>query len=222
MKQARKQPTGKITEHFTWEEFFKIRSAVRNRLTGQTLDWWLHPPIEHLENIKRLATYVLEPLRLVAECPISISVGGGYRPLLVNNYCGSKTDASRHRTGGAADVSVKGIPKNYDNVGLSTSSGNGRLWLTIVNDILRPKPLMPIAEVVHSSGRWLYPGFIHLAVREHGKDTYGVRALKRDNPYRRLVKYDSGRKFLAEAKKHVKDDSYLVQANMKLQGTLLA
>lgn len=211
MKQARRQPTGKISEHFRWEEFFKIRSAVRNKLKGQTLDYWLHPPLDHLTNIKRLATHILEPLRVLAGAPIKISVGGGYRPLLVNRYCGSRSNTSRHLKGGASDFKVLGSVLNADTMGYTTRSSNGKIWLSIVSDQVREKPLLPIAEVVHSSGRWLYPGFIHVAVRYNKRDTYGVRALKRDKPYRRLVNYASGRQFIAQAKTRSVKNSYLAQ-----------
>ena len=85
----------RLSKNFTLEEFLVSQTAARHGIN-------MIPPDEVVDNLQRLVTGCLQPLRDEAG-PIFIS--SGYRPLELNTRIGgSKT--SRHVTGEAADLKV--------------------------------------------------------------------------------------------------------------------
>jgi len=85
----------RLSPNFTLQEFLRSQEAIRTGLQ-------IEPTPEAIENLARLCTDVLEPIRAVVG-PISIS--SGYRPKWLNDRVGgSKT--SQHLTGCAADIHV--------------------------------------------------------------------------------------------------------------------
>ena len=85
-----------LTEHFTLEELIYSSTAKAKGLKNE-------PTQDHIENLKLLAQYVLEPIREKIGCPLVIS--SGYRSEKVNALVGgSKT--SQHILGQAADIQI--------------------------------------------------------------------------------------------------------------------
>ena len=85
-----------LTEHFTLEELIYSSTAKAKGLKNE-------PTQDHIENLKLLCEYVLEPIREKIGCPLVIS--SGYRSEKVNAIVGgSKT--SQHILGQAADIQI--------------------------------------------------------------------------------------------------------------------
>lgn len=95
-----------LTEHFTLEELIYSSTAKQKGLKNE-------PTQDHIENLKLLCEYVLEPIREKIGCPLVIS--SGYRSEKVNALVGgSKT--SQHILGQAADIQI--FDKTKTNVDL--------------------------------------------------------------------------------------------------------
>ena len=85
-----------LTEHFNLEELTYSSTAKQKGLKNE-------PTQDHIENLKLLCEYVLEPIREKIGCPLVIS--SGYRSEKVNALVGgSKT--SQHLLGQAADIQI--------------------------------------------------------------------------------------------------------------------
>ena len=85
-----------LTEHFNLEELVYSSTAKSKGLKNE-------PTQDHIENLKLLCEYVLEPIREKIGCPLVIS--SGYRSEKVNALVGgSKT--SQHILGQAADIQI--------------------------------------------------------------------------------------------------------------------
>ena len=86
-----------LSKNFTLKEFTKSTSALRAGISND-------PTEEHIENIKLLVKYVLQPLREALGKPIRVT--SGYRSFELNKAIrGSKN--SQHCKGQAADLQFK-------------------------------------------------------------------------------------------------------------------
>lgn len=83
-----------LSKHFTLDEMTK--SATATRLGIQNV-----PTAEHLENLRDLVEYVLEPLRIHYGRPIIVT--SGYRCPSLNKAVGGAAK-SQHATGQAVDI----------------------------------------------------------------------------------------------------------------------
>ena len=89
----------KLTANFALHEFLRSQTAARH---GISMD----PPIEVIDNLRRLCVDILQPLREHVGVPITIS--SGFRPLELNTLIGGST-TSAHMDGRAADIIIEGI-----------------------------------------------------------------------------------------------------------------
>ncbi len=119
----------RLSKNFTLEEFLVSQTATR-----QDIDM---TPSQHvIENIQRLVTACLQPLR--DEVGVGIFISSGFRPLELNTRIGgSKTSA--HIRGDAADLKVINQTP-YDTCEL----------------IVAMK--LPFDQVIHEFGRWVHLG----------------------------------------------------------------
>jgi uncharacterized protein YcbK (DUF882 family) len=88
----------KISEHLELSELTRSESAKRNGLSNK-------PTPEHIENLKKLADRVFEPIRNYFCEPIRIS--SGYRSSGLNRLIGGST-TSQHSSGEAIDIDMDG------------------------------------------------------------------------------------------------------------------
>lgn len=94
----------KLSEHFTLEEFIKSDTADKNKIDNT-------PTKEAKENIQKLVTDIMQPIRDLWED--SIIITSGYRCKELNEKVGgSKTSA--HLYGMACDFQAKDKSKNKD------------------------------------------------------------------------------------------------------------
>lgn len=85
-----------LSTNFTLEELIHSNTAKAKGLKNE-------PTQDHIENLKLLCEYVLEPIRKKIGCPLVIS--SGFRSTKVNELVGgSKT--SQHILGQAADIQI--------------------------------------------------------------------------------------------------------------------
>ena len=87
----------KISEHLELSELTRSESAKRNNILNI-------PKPEHLENLKKLADKVFEPIRNHFCKPIRIS--SGYRSAELNKITKGSSATSQHSTGEAIDIDM--------------------------------------------------------------------------------------------------------------------
>lgn len=87
-----------LSKHLSLAEVTRSESAKRNGISNQ-------PTAEHLENFKKLAEKVFEPIREHFKAPIHIS--SGYRSLALNKKIGGSS-TSQHCSGEAIDIDMDG------------------------------------------------------------------------------------------------------------------
>ena len=88
----------KISKHLSLAEVTRSDSAKRNGISNE-------PTAEHLENFKKLAEKVFEPIREHFKAPIHIS--SGYRSVALNKKIGGSL-TSQHCSGEAIDIDMDG------------------------------------------------------------------------------------------------------------------
>lgn len=88
----------KLSTHLSLAEVTRSESAKRNGISNE-------PTAEHLENFKKLAEKVFEPIREHFKTPIHIS--SGYRSLALNKKIGGSL-TSQHCSGEAIDIDMDG------------------------------------------------------------------------------------------------------------------
>lgn len=84
----------RLTEHFSLEEMTFSETAVRHGINNK-------PDAQSRKNLLELCEHVLEPVRTLANGPISVT--SGYRSPTLNSIIGGSAD-SQHKIGEAADI----------------------------------------------------------------------------------------------------------------------
>lgn len=152
----------KLTENFYLEEFLVSQTAIRH---GINMD----PPVDVIENLRRLCVDILQPARDVLAVPLSVS--SGYRPLELNQLIGG-SPTSAHPYGRAADV----IPHRP-------------VTPLKLAETIRDMDL-PYDQVIQEFGRWVHVGISEeevdvrmeelTAFKEAGRTKYihGLREVK--------------------------------------------
>lgn len=96
----------KLSEHLSLDEVTKSDTAKRKGISNQ-------PTPEHLENFKKLAQNIFEPVRNHFGKPIHIS--SGYRSEALNKAIGGSL-SSQHCKGEAIDIDMDGSSDGVTNV----------------------------------------------------------------------------------------------------------
>ena len=129
-----------LTEHFTLEELIYSSTAKAKGLKNE-------PTQDHIENLKLLAQYVLEPIREKIGCPLVIS--SGFRSEKVNALVGgSKT--SQHILGQAADIQI-----------FDKTKTNKDLFETIVSMVKNNE--LQVGQVIWEFGE-TEPNWVHVSL----------------------------------------------------------
>jgi len=95
----------KLSEHLDLAEVTRSDSAKRKGISNE-------PTAEHLENFKKLAENIFEPIRKHFGVPIHIS--SGYRSKALNTAIGGSL-TSQHCTGEAIDIDMDGSANGVTN-----------------------------------------------------------------------------------------------------------
>ena len=140
-----------LSKNFSLDEFLVSETAYRHGID-------MTPPPTVVDNIKKLVTTCLQPIRDAAESPLIIT--SGYRPDELNTLInGSKTSA--HRFGRAADFTVIGL----------NPFETCQLILTLD---------LQYDQLIHEFGRWVHLGIADdlprhqnlTAINENGRTRY--------------------------------------------------
>lgn len=119
----------KLTDNFSLYEFLRSQTAARHDID-------MDPPVDVIDNLRRLCVDILQPLRESAGRPITIS--SGYRPPKLNELIGGST-TSAHMDGRAADLIIEGMSPLE------------------VSQMIRALEL-PYDQVIHEFGQWVHVG----------------------------------------------------------------
>jgi len=148
----------RLSKNFTLDEFLISQTAVRHGID-------MTPPDEVIDNLQRLVTGCMQPLRDETG-PIFIS--SGFRPLELNTRIGgSKTSA--HVSGDACDFKV------ISQTPFETCE------LVVAMDL-------PFDQVIHEFGRWVHLGVADIlrleqltAYKKDGKTRYSYGILRMED-----------------------------------------
>lgn len=140
-----------LSKHLSLAEVTRSESAKRNGISNQ-------PTAEHLENFKKLAEKVFEPIREHFKAPIHIS--SGYRSLALNKKIGGSS-SSQHCSGEAIDIDMDG-----------TSITNKQVFDFI-------KQHLEFDQLIWEFGTASNPDWVHVSYESTGKQRKQVlRAIK--------------------------------------------
>jgi hypothetical protein len=95
----------KLSEHLDLSEVTRSETAKRKGISNE-------PTAEHLENFKKLAENIFEPIRKHFGVPIHLS--SGYRSKALNTAIGGSL-TSQHCTGEAIDIDMDGSANGVTN-----------------------------------------------------------------------------------------------------------
>lgn len=150
----------RLTDNFALYEFLRSQTAARHDIA-------MDPPIEVIDNLRRLCVDILQPLRDTID--LSITISSGYRPPELNRLIGGST-TSAHPYGRAADIIINGMDP-----------------LDVAKTIRDME--LPYDQVIHEFGQWVHVGIsdeednVRLqeltAYRKNGKTRYdlGLRSV---------------------------------------------
>jgi len=140
-----------LSKHLSLAEVTRSESAKRNGISNE-------PTAEHLENFKKLAEKVFEPIREHFNTPIHIS--SGYRSAALNKKIGGSL-TSQHCSGEAIDIDMDG-----------TSITNKQVFDYIKNNLV-------FDQMIWEFGTDKNPDWVHVSYESTGKQRKQIlRAIK--------------------------------------------
>jgi zinc D-Ala-D-Ala carboxypeptidase len=143
----------KLSEHLDLAEVVKSDSAKRKGISNM-------PTPEHIENFKKLAVNVFEPIRKHFGVPIHIS--SGYRSKALNTAIGGSL-SSQHCTGEAIDIDMDGSAHGVTN--------------KMVFDFIKNN--LSFDQLIFEFGTKDAPDWVHVSYESTGKQRKQVlRAVK--------------------------------------------
>jgi uncharacterized protein YcbK (DUF882 family) len=136
----------KISQYFSLSEFTRSQTAARQYIDNT-------PSEIAIENIKKLATQVLDPLREAIGKPITVS--SGYRSPRLNKAVGG-AENSDHMRGLSADIIIAGVhPSDVCKTALNLG--------------------LPMKNIINEYGKWT-----HITLGEEGQKTIAMTAEKQN------------------------------------------
>ena len=146
----------RLSKNFTLEEFLVSQTAERHGID-------MHPPELIVDNLRRLVTSGLQPLR--DEVGVGIFISSGWRPHELNTLIGGSI-TSAHPRGEAADFKVIGMTP-FDTCKLIVAME------------------LPFDQVIHEFSKWVHFGIADIlrgeqltAYRKDGKTRYVNRIVR--------------------------------------------
>ena len=155
-----------LTPHFTLQEMTESQTAKEHGIANV-------PPPEVVENLQRLCTHTLEPLREKLGLPIIIT--SGYRTKELNEIIVHASRKSQHLVGCAADFYVSGLTDSTDNTDISGLSARERLvkaFRLIIED-----------EDIDFDQLIIYPTFIHVSYVSRERNRHQITKANGNGTY---------------------------------------
>jgi hypothetical protein len=153
----------KISEHLDLSEVTRSDSAKRKGISNE-------PTAEHLENFKKLAANVFEPIRNHFGFPIHIS--SGYRSKALNTAIGGSL-TSQHCKGEAIDIDMDG-------------SSNG-ITNKMVFDYIKAN--IKFDQMIWEFGNDTNPDWVHVSYSASGKQRGQILKAIKSNGATKYVPY---------------------------------
>jgi hypothetical protein len=133
----------RISEHLDLSEVTRSETAKRKGISNE-------PTAEHLENFKKLAENIFEPIRNHFKVPIHIS--SGYRSKALNTSIGGSL-TSQHCSGEAIDIDMDGSSNGVTN--------------KMVFDFI--KSTLNFDQMIWEFGNSSNPDWVHVSYESTGK-----------------------------------------------------
>lgn len=144
----------RISTHLDLVEVTRSETAKRNGISNE-------PTPEHLENFKKLAENIFEPIRNHFGVPINIS--SGYRSIALNKFIKGST-TSQHCTGEAIDIDMDGSSSDVTN--------------KMVFDFIKNK--LNFDQLIWEFGTKDKPDWVHVSYESNGKQRKQIlKAIKK-------------------------------------------
>jgi zinc D-Ala-D-Ala carboxypeptidase len=144
----------KLSQHLDLSEVVRSDMAKRKGISNM-------PIPEHIENFKKLAENIFEPIRKHFGVPIMIS--SGYRSNALNTAIGGSL-TSQHCSGEAIDIDMDGTTRGVTN--------------KMVFDFIKDK--LNFDQLIFEFGTKDAPDWVHVSFESNGKQRKQVlRAIKR-------------------------------------------
>lgn len=159
-----------LTPHFKLREFTESATAKKHGIANV-------PPPEAVENLRRLCTHTLEPLREKLGLPIVIT--SGYRTKELNDIIVHASRKSQHMSGQAADFWVSGFKFQV------SSPESHREFLTRAFRLIITDPEVDFDKVI------IYPTFIHVSFVSPSANRHSIMEAKGDGKYKSLTRADA-------------------------------
>ena len=158
-----------LTPHFQLREFTESATAMKQGIANV-------PPPEAVENLKRLCTHTLEPLREKLGLPIIIT--SGFRTKALNEIIVHAARKSQHMAGQAADFYVAGI------AGQARNEGHRELLIKAFRLIIED-------ESIDFDQLIIYPSFIHVSYVSREKNRHQRTRASGNGHYAALSRADA-------------------------------
>ena len=142
-----------LSEHLTLAEVIRSETAKRHGISNM-------PTPEHIENFKKLAEKVFEPIRNHFRCPIHIS--SGYRSKELNACTPGASTTSDHCHGCALDLDQQGHSQGITN----------KQVFDYIKENLKYK------QLIWEGGTSEEPDWVHVSYDENNLKNETLRAVK--------------------------------------------
>ncbi len=152
-----------LTPHFKLREFTESATAMKHGIDNR-------PTPEVVENLQRLCTHTLEPLREKLGLPIVIT--SGFRTKELNEIIVHAARKSQHLVGCAADFYVSGQTDNTDISGLSARKRLVKAFRLIIED-----------EDIDFDQLIIYPSFIHVSYVSQERNRHQITKANGNGTY---------------------------------------
>ena len=159
-----------LTPHFELREFTESATAKKHGIDNR-------PTPEVVENLRRLCTHTLEPLREKLGLPIIIT--SGYRTKELNDIIVHASRKSQHMSGQAADFWVSGF-KFQDSGQASHRELLIKAFRLIITD-----------ESIDFDQLILYPNFIHVSYVSQERNRHQITKANGNGMYCALSRADA-------------------------------
>ena len=159
-----------LTPHFKLREFTESATAMKHGIDNR-------PTPEVVENLQRLCTHTLEPLREKLGLPIIIT--SGYRTKELNEIIVHASRKSQHMSGQAADFYVAQGPVQGSRV-----QGSRELLIQAFRLIIT-EPEIDFDQLI------IYPTFIHVSYVSKEKNRHQLTRASSNGAYTALSRADA-------------------------------
>lgn len=154
----------KISEHLDLSEVIRSESAKRLGIRNM-------PNEEHIQNLKKLAENIFEPIRRNFRVPIRVS--SGYRSVALNRAIGG-SQTSQHSTGEAIDIDMDGN---------SHEITNKNIFEYIKNNL-------NFDQLIWEYGSKDNPDWVHVSFKANGNQRKQVLVANKINGKTTYTQYD--------------------------------